>query len=122
MGVNKLLLRLEGEPIVRRTARRLCGGGLDEVLVVLGRDGDAVRDALEALPCRFAVNTAYETGLGSSFRVAVEHLVETDAAVFALADQPFVTADQYRRIGDAYREHRAPIVSVRYGDVTAPPH
>jgi molybdenum cofactor cytidylyltransferase len=122
MGVNKLLLRLEGEPIVRRAARRLCDAGLDEVLVVLGRDAEAVREALDGLPCRFAINTGYQTGLGSSFRVAVEHLGPADAAVFALADQPFVTTDQYRRIGDAYRERHAAIVSVRYGEVTAPPH
>jgi molybdenum cofactor cytidylyltransferase len=42
--------------------------------------------------------------------------------MFALADQPFVTATEYRRVLEAYRQHRSPIVSVRYGDVMAPPH
>jgi molybdenum cofactor cytidylyltransferase len=122
MGRNKLLLPLEGEPIVRRTTRRVCDAGFDDVLVVLGRDAASVREALDGLPCRFATNDAYETGMGSSFRVAVEHLGRSDAAMFALADQPFLTTDQFRRLADTYREHRPPVVSVRYGDVTAPPH
>ena len=42
--------------------------------------------------------------------------------MFALADQPFVTAREYRRLLDTYRAQRPAIVSVRYGEVTAPPH
>ena len=42
--------------------------------------------------------------------------------MFALADQPFVTTNEYRTVLDTYREHRTPIVSVRYGEVMAPPH
>ena len=36
--------------------------------------------------------------MGSSFRTAVEHLADSDAAMFALADQPFVTT---QRVPDA---------------------
>jgi molybdenum cofactor cytidylyltransferase len=63
--------------------------------------------------------------MGSSFRTAIEHLTGADAAMFALADQPFVTARDYRALLDTYRSHvaeRPAIVSARYGDVTAPPH
>ena len=42
--------------------------------------------------------------------------------MFALADQPLVTAHEYRQVLDAHRHGSPGIVSVRYGDVTAPPH
>jgi molybdenum cofactor cytidylyltransferase len=42
--------------------------------------------------------------------------------MFALADQPFVTANEYRMVLDTYRQQAAAIVSVRYGEVMAPPH
>ena len=42
--------------------------------------------------------------------------------MFALADQPFITSTEYGRVLETYRQQRSPIVSVRYGDVTAPPH
>jgi molybdenum cofactor cytidylyltransferase len=60
--------------------------------------------------------------MGSSFRAAVEALPESEAAMFALADQPLLTAGDYRRLLDAWRERPDGIVCGRYGDVTAPPH
>lgn len=122
MGVQKLLLPLGNEPLVRRAVRQVLAAGFDDVLVVLGREHEATRAALEGLPVRHAVNVQFASGMGSSFRTAVEHLADSDAAMFALADQPFVTAKEYRTVLDTYREHAPPIVSVRYGDVMAPPH
>lgn len=121
MGTHKLLLPLGGEPIVRRTVRQVCEAGFGDVLVVLGRDAGAVRAALDGLACRFVLNEAYESGMGSSFRVAVEALGDSEAAVFALADQPFVTADDHRLIRDGLAGDAA-IVCARFGEVTAPPH
>jgi molybdenum cofactor cytidylyltransferase len=60
--------------------------------------------------------------MGSSFRTAIGALGDSAAAMFALADQPFVTSADYRRLPDTYRAEAPGIVSVRYGDVTAPPH
>jgi molybdenum cofactor cytidylyltransferase len=122
MGTQKLLLPLGGEPLVRRTVRQVCDAGFDDVLVVVGSEWEHTIAALEGLPIRHAVNTEYHTGMGSSFRTAVEHLDDSAAALFALADQPFITSTQYRAVLDAYRRHGVAIVSVRYGDVMAPPH
>ena len=122
MGQQKLLLPLGDEPLVRRAVRQVCDAGFDDVLVIVGREHEKVLAALEGLPVRHAVNLQYETGMGSSFRTAVEHLDRSDAAMFTLADQPFVTAKEYRAVLDAYLKQAPTIVSVRYGDVTAPPH
>lgn len=122
MGTQKLLLPFGNEPLVRRAVRQVLAAGFDDVLVVLGSEHEATRGALEGLPVRHAVNLQFASGMGSSFRTAVEHLADSAAAMFALADQPFVTAREYRTVLDAYRQHAPPIVSVRYGDVIAPPH
>ena len=123
MGRPKLLLPLGGEAIVRRTARAMCASGYDEVLVVSGSEQGRIAEALDGLPVRHAHNPDFATGMGSSFRTGVAHLPpESEAAMFALADQPFVTADEYRAILDTWRLQRPPIVSSRFGEVTAPPH
>ena len=122
MGRHKLLLPLGGEPIVRRTARQVAAAGYDEVLVVVGHGRDEVLAALDGLPVRHAVNLDHASGMGSSFRAAVEAMPASEAAMFALADQPLLTAVEYRALLDTYRAERPGIVSVRYGDVTAPPH
>jgi molybdenum cofactor cytidylyltransferase len=122
MGTQKLLLPLASEPLVRRTVRQICEAGFDDVLVVLGSEHEATLAALDGLTVRHAVNLQFASGMGSSFRTAVDHLPDSDAAMFALADQPFVTSDEYRRLLDAYRRQAPAIVSVRYGEVMAPPH
>jgi molybdenum cofactor cytidylyltransferase len=122
MGTHKLVLTLDGEAIVRRTAREVCAAGFDAVLVVVGYEQEKVVASLEGVPVRFAVNPAFATGMGSSFRTAIEQSGDADAVMFALADQPFVTAREYRMLLDTYRAHAPAIVSVRYGEVTAPPH
>jgi molybdenum cofactor cytidylyltransferase len=122
MGGQKLLLPLGGEPLVRRVVKAVCDAGFDEVLVVVGNEHEQVVRAFEGLPIRYAVNADYATGMGSSFRTAVANLPDSDAALFALADQPFVTSSEYRQLLDTYLQRQSPIVSVRYGDVMAPPH
>jgi molybdenum cofactor cytidylyltransferase len=122
MGRQKLLLPLGSEPLVTRVLKAVCDAGFDDVLIVVGHDHEKVLKALAGLPIRHAFNPGFATGMGSSFRTAVENLPNSEAAMFALADQPFVTATEYRRVREAYVQHRSPIVSVRYGDVMAPPH
>jgi molybdenum cofactor cytidylyltransferase len=122
MGTQKLLLPLGGEPLVRRVVRQVCEAGFDDVLVVLGSEHADTLAALDGLQVRYAVNLQFASGMGSSFRTAVEHLADSAAAMFALADQPFVTTREYRTVLDTYRKHAPAIVSVRYGEVMAPPH
>jgi molybdenum cofactor cytidylyltransferase len=122
MGTQKLLLPLGDTPIVRCTVNEMIAAGLDEVVAVLGFEHQAVAAALASLPVRVVVNADYHTGMGSSFRRAVAAVAGSDAAMFALADQPFVTAAHYRELAATYLAHPGGIVCVKYGEVTAPPH
>lgn len=122
MGRQKLLLPLAGEPLVRRVVTRVSQAGFDDVLVVVGFEHEKVIGALEGLAVRHVINQDFETGMGSSFRAAVSALAESDAAMFTLADQPLLRAADYRSLLDAYQQQPIGIVSVRYGEVTAPPH
>lgn len=122
MGTQKLLLQFGGEPLLRRTVRQVCDAGFDDVLVVVGHEHEKTLGALEGLAVRHVVNADYASGMGSSFRTAVEHVPDSAAAMFALADQPFVTAREYQTVLETYRQHGSPIVSVRYGEIMAPPH
>lgn len=122
MGTHKLLLQLGQEPMVRRVVRHVLNAGFVDVLVVVGHEHAAVLAALDGLEIRHALNPDYESGMGSSFRAAIGALPDSAAAMFALADQPLLGAEDYRRLLDAYRATGRGIISVRYGDVTAPPH
>jgi molybdenum cofactor cytidylyltransferase len=128
MGEPKLLLQLGGEPIIRRTVRAIAQSGVDDVLVVLGHEHERLLAALQGVACRHVVNREYATGMGSSFRAAVQHLPDSSAALFALADQPLLESRHYRQVVSEFTDRRSraagtgAIVCARYGEVTAPPH
>ena len=122
MGQPKLLLPLGGDPIVRRVVREVLAAGFEDVLVVVGAEHERIVAALDGLDVRTVLNADHATGMGSSFRAAIGALTDSAAAMFALADQPLVTADAFRRLPEAYAAQKRGIISVRYGDVTAPPH
>ncbi|GGR21651.1 nucleotidyltransferase family protein [Deinococcus ruber] len=128
LGQPKQLLMLAGQPLVRRSTRALLdarpsGGVL--VVVPPGPLGQQVRSALDGLDVRFAECPAPELGISESFRAALAALPpDTDAAYFALADMPLVSAAMHRQLLDVYEHTHAPLVLARFGPegVRAPPH
>ncbi|HKF43806.1 MAG TPA: nucleotidyltransferase family protein [Thermoanaerobaculia bacterium] len=122
MGRNKLLLRLDGESVLRRAAGRALAAGLDPVLVVLGHEAQTSAPELEGLPCRTIVNPDYALGMNSSARAGISAVPpEAAAAVVLLADMPLVTAEMLAALVERYRGSDAPLVISEYGGVQAPP-
>jgi molybdenum cofactor cytidylyltransferase len=121
MGRNKLLLRIGGEPLVRRVARAAVEADLAPVLVVVGPDADLVREALAGLPCQPVANPRHALGMSASldagFAAVPGHV---DAGVVLLADMPFVDAAAIRAVV-APHARGARITTARYGGVPAPP-
>jgi molybdenum cofactor cytidylyltransferase len=131
MGEHKLLLELNGESLVRRVVRQILAvEKFFEVLVVTGREPENIQAALTGLPVRFVQNDAYLEGIGTSFRAAINTLEpDIDGAMFALADQVFVSSDLYRKLLETFISsnlEQARIVAAQYpteeGLVIAPPH
>jgi molybdenum cofactor cytidylyltransferase len=122
MGANKLLLMLDGEPLVRRASRRALAAGLEPLVVVLGHESERVQLALADLPCRFAFNAEPSSPMSSSLHRGLEYLpADIDAVVIMLPDMVGVTEHMVRAIASASAETAAPLVVSRYGDVLAPP-
>jgi molybdenum cofactor cytidylyltransferase len=124
LGRNKLLLELDGEPLVRRAVRAALEAGLAPVVVVLGHEAARVEYALAGLPpaVRALVNSDHARGVNTSLRAGIESLPEdAAAAVIVLADMPRVTADMIARLVEVHRETGAPLVASEYGGVHAPP-
>jgi molybdenum cofactor cytidylyltransferase len=122
MGRNKLLLELEGEPLVRRVARRAAGAGLDPILVVLGHEATSVQAALGDLPHQALLNPDHLSGANSSLRLGLASVpAGARAAVVLLGDMPFVTSEMIRAVLERYALETPRLVVSRYGEVTAPP-
>jgi molybdenum cofactor cytidylyltransferase len=115
MGRPKLLLPLDGRPLIRHTVEALAAAGLDDLIVVVPSESDALRAALEGLAVRFAVNPAPEAGQAGSVVAGVAALAPTtEAALIALGDQPGVPGVVVASLLEAYRSAGMPIVAPRY--------
>lgn len=99
----KPLLTLRGRPLVQWALDAALASGADPVLLVVGRDAQAVA---AAAPAGVTVVRArrWRRGIAHSLRAALRALTATaaDAACVGLADQPLVGPDAYRRLAAAH--------------------
>ncbi len=118
MGRQKLLLPVTGgRPLVRLSVERVLAAALDHVVVVVGREAEAVRAALAGLPVRVVPNPRYAEGQSTSLRAGLEALPPgTEAAVLALGDQPLPDPALIRRLVARFRQGDAAVVVPRYQD------
>ncbi len=122
MGRNKLLLDIEGRPMVRRAVEHLLEGGVDAVFVITGSFRDDVVAALRGVPVRFVESPDPTGPTSASLHAGLSALpAEVDRAVVMLADMPHITAPMIRTLLDRATSGLEPLVVSRYGDVLAPP-
>jgi len=97
-GGQKLLASVPYEgatiPLVRLSVMCLLAAPLERVIVVVGREGDAVRRGLAGCPVEIVSNADAEGGMSSSLRLGVEAAAriwpDSRGLLVALGDQPIV--------------------------------
>ncbi len=116
--VNKLLLDIDGEPMVRRAVRAMLDSRVEETVVVLGHQSAAVADALSGLPLRMVSNPAHDEGQMTSMRCGLAALPDRYQGILvALADQPDLTPADIDLVIDAFLsgDRNRVVVPVRQG-------
>jgi molybdenum cofactor cytidylyltransferase len=99
---NKLLAPVEGIPLVCHAVAPVCTV-LSRVVVVVGNDADAVRDALADYPVECVENPDYADGQATSLACGVEQIrFSADGALFALGDMPAVDAATVELLCEAF--------------------
>ncbi|HLZ64930.1 MAG TPA: molybdopterin-binding/glycosyltransferase family 2 protein [Aliidongia sp.] len=115
---NKLLIPLDGKPMVRHVVERVLASAARPVTIVLGHEGDAVRAALAGLDVGFALNPDYADGLSGSLKTGLAAVPDgADGAIVCLGDMPDVSAELIDRLIAGFNpvEGRAILAPVRGG-------
>ncbi len=121
-GRTKQVELYHGAPLAQHPVDALEAAGVDEIIVVVGHEAAAVRDALR-LPAnaRIVENTGHADGQATSLvaglRSADDH---SEGAVVLLADQPGISARHVRALVGAFEAHRSGIVRLRFRDGPGP--
>jgi molybdenum cofactor cytidylyltransferase len=111
-GEPKLLMDWDGTSVVGRVVdRALAATGVDEVVVVVGCDGERVAAALGDRSARVIRNEGWEEGQSSSVRAGLKAVENSaGAALFLLGDQPETDPLVIDKLIQRHRETLAPIV------------
>jgi len=116
--LNKLLIGIDGKPMVRHVVEAVRAAHLAPVIVVTGHERDQVEAVLQDLPITMVFNAAFAEGLSSSLKAGLGAVpAEADAVLVCLGDMPRVAAADIERIVAAFNpvEGREIVVPTRNG-------
>ena len=110
----------DGHTFLTRIVRTFLDAGVDDVIVVVGHEADAIAQnfSKSGLPARFVVNREYDRGQLSSMLAGVNAIDRpgVSAVLVTLVDVPLVSAATVRAVIDSYRITHAPIVRPTSGE------
>ncbi len=122
MGRNKLLLEIDGEPMIRRIVKRSLEARLDPVLVITGHQPELAAAALDGLSHQIVSNPLFVNGMTTSLQAGISALpAHVEAALMILGDMPYVTSKMMADLVEVFRSSASILVLSRYDTVNAPP-
>jgi len=93
-GAQKLLAPLDGRPLLQHVIDAANASSLEEIVVVLGADAEAVAAGVQPGRARLVRNDHYASGMASSLQAGLRALDSRNhAALVLLGDMPRVTAN-----------------------------
>ena len=110
--VNKLLIEVDGKPMMRHAVDAAREAGADPIIVVTGHQPEAVAAAVgNQATCIH--NPAFEDGLSTSLRAGVSAIPEAcNGALIALGDMPKVDATHLRQLVAAHDPDEGHLICV----------
>lgn len=110
-AANKLLLPVEGEPMIVRTLRAYLGA-CDDLLVVTGCDADKISGAIDHLDLRIVHNHDFQNGQATSVAAGLRAVKDADHVLIGLGDQPFLMRQHLDALMQAHLEQRGAKITV----------
>ena len=96
---NKLLLDVDGIPLVRKSAINILNSNVADMTVVTGFDEEKIVDALSGLNVNFVKNVNFREGLSSSLKTGLTNITPSPSAVIiCLADMPKIQPEHLNQL------------------------
>jgi molybdenum cofactor cytidylyltransferase len=115
LGQPKQLVKLGGRPALHGVISNATQVAGHDVTVVLGAQAKEMTYLLDRTPASWVINREWEQGISSSIRTGLAALPPAcDAVLILLGDQVAVTAEDLRRLFDAWKGNEGSIVASVY--------
>ncbi len=105
-AVNKLLMEVEGVPMIRRVVDAVRGGGVSEIFVVTGFERERIESCLQGSDVEFVFNENFEEGMGASLAAGAKAIGRdcVDGILVCLGDLPSLRAETVAWVVREFRE------------------
>lgn len=112
-GSPKIMIDWNGKPLIRHIVEIGLAGGLWPMIVVLGPVTDRAIEILKDLPVQVNINPSWAEGQSTSLKAGIKMLQDkhVGAAVFLLADQPFISAELIANLRQEHAVSLAPVIA-----------
>jgi molybdenum cofactor cytidylyltransferase len=111
MGRQKLLLPLGGKPVITRVVDELLRSPVELILVVVGRDGELIREALRDRQVQFIENPDHASDMLGSIRCGLRALPAACGGILvAVGDQPGISGELVSEMIRSFRTGNSRIV------------
>lgn len=102
-GRNKLLMEIDGIPLVRRTVLTVMSAPVTEVVVVTGHEPEKVEEVLRGLTVRVVHNPRFAEGLSTSLKSGLDAVrPDVSGAFVCLGDMPGTAPAHFARLIDRF--------------------
>ena len=115
-GQPKQLLPFRGTTLLGWVIRQAeHADGLDEIIVVLGRAADEIRERVNFGNAKVVDNPVFGEGCASSYRAGITATnPDSDAIMIILGDQPGVESEMINGVAEKWRQSDGQIVLASY--------
>ncbi len=111
-AVNKLLIEVDGKPMMRHAVDAAREAGADPVIVVTGHQPDEVKVAAGS-QVTFVHNPQFDQGLSTSLRTGIAAVPDScDGALIALGDMPKVGPEHLRQLVSSHDPDEGHLICV----------
>ncbi|BBM82181.1 nucleotidyltransferase family protein [Candidatus Uabimicrobium amorphum] len=117
LGQKKQLLSWQNTTLLEKSILAAQGSDYSPIVVVIPPEEDILQ-VVHNHDITIAINHHRDQGVSSSIRLGTQKILDdsdVEAVIFMVCDQPFISADVLRRLGDKYREGHE-IVTCQYGE------
>lgn len=125
MGTSKQLVRVDQEPLLRKTVKTAIESEPEGIVVVLGANPEEHRKALEDFNIDVTVNNNWQSGVGSSIKAGVKFIREnyrdSKGVIVLVCDQPLLKADHIKRLIHEQKHSEKSIVASSYAGTVGVP-
>ncbi len=120
-GGGKLLAPFGERTLIEATLSGLRGAPVDEIIVVIGAEGERLRSISTAYETRIVENPDWAEGMSTSVRTGLRACAsDARAAVVCLGDQPLVGTEAIERLVEAFEQEARVAVATYSGEMRNP--